>query len=199
MAPRPRRRHAGVPLLLALCGIAALSACAAKYAQVPARVDLEPYGRVALLTFSAERADTGMTAMATQRFAEALLESQGIELLELGSQDSSLQALAARDVPAVFFGHLKLSEVKPKGRVSTSGIDVRGAVTAELTVRLVSTKTGGTVWRSSAAANRTLGHLGLHGGGASVGMRNRDEAYGEIVGALVANVTRDLRPTWVKQ
>jgi hypothetical protein len=30
-------------------------------------------------------------------------------------------------------------------------------------------------------------------------MRNRDQAYGEMVGALVAGVTRDLRPTWVKQ
>ena len=196
---RPPYRRTGLRWVLALCGTATLTACAAKYAQVPARVDLEPYGRVAVLTFSAERADTGMIAMATQRFAEALLESQGIELLELGSQDSSLQALAARDVPAVFFGHLKLSDVKPTGRISASGVDLRGAVTAELSVRLVSTKTGGTVWRSSAAANRTLGHLALGGGGPSVGMRNRDQAYGEIVGALVAGVTRDLRPTWVKQ
>lgn len=199
MAARSPYRRTEMRWALALCGVAVLTGCAAKYAQVPARVDLEPYGRVALLTFSAERADTGMIAMATQRFAEALLESQGIELLELGSQDSSLQSLAARDVPAVFFGHLKLSDVKPNGRISTSGVDVRGAVTAELTVRLVSTKTGGTVWRSSAAANRTLGHVALSGGRPSVGVRNREQAYGEIVGTLVASVTRDLRPTWVRQ
>jgi hypothetical protein len=30
-------------------------------------------------------------------------------------------------------------------------------------------------------------------------MRDQDEAYGEVVRTLVANVTRDLRPTWVKQ
>jgi|SRR5688572_17579165 len=199
MAARAPIRRTEMRWLLALCGAAALSACSAKYAQVPARVDLEPYGRVALLTFSAERADTGVIAMATHRFAEALLASQGIELLELGAQDSSLQSLAARDVPAVFIGHLKLSDVKPQGRLSTSGVNLRGAVNAELTVRLVSTKTGGTVWRSSAATNRTLGHVGLGGGGPSVGMRDREQVYGEMVGTLVTDVTRDLRPTWVRQ
>jgi hypothetical protein len=102
-------------------------------------------------------------------------------------------------VPAVFIGHLKLSDVKPRGRISTSGVDVRGAVTAELTVRLVSTKTGGTVWRSSAATSHTLGHLALSTGRPSIAVRDRDQAYGEIVGTLVADVTRDLRPTWVRQ
>jgi hypothetical protein len=30
-------------------------------------------------------------------------------------------------------------------------------------------------------------------------MRDPDEAYGEVVQSLVTDVTRDLRPTWVKQ
>jgi hypothetical protein len=192
-------RYAGTRWLLAVCGAAALTGCAAKYAQLPARLDLEPYGRIALVAFSAERADTGMSTMATRRFAELLLANQGIELLELGGQDSSLASLAAREVPAVFVGHLKLSDVRPRGRVSASGVDVSGTVTAELTVKLVSTKTGGTVWRSSAAANRTLGHLALSGAGPTFGMRDREKAYGEIVGVLVADVTRDLRPSWVRQ
>ena len=33
----------------------------------------------------------------------------------------------------------------------------------------------------------------------SVAVRDTDEAYGEVVHNLVAEVTRDLRPTWVKQ
>ena len=40
--------------VLAVCGSLLLSACAAKYAQVPPRLDLAPYGRVALVTFSAD-------------------------------------------------------------------------------------------------------------------------------------------------
>jgi hypothetical protein len=155
-----------------------------------------------------------MSALATQRFAEALLASQsGIELLELGASDSSLKGFNAngddaalaqalgrdRNVPAVFVGHLKVSGVKPRGNLSASGMNVRAAVSAELTVRLLSTKTGGTVWRSSAAAQGTVGRLALSGALPTVAMRDKEEAYGEVVSRLVTNVTRDLRPTWVKQ
>lgn len=157
---------------LALCGTLALSACASKYAQVPPRLDLEPYGRVALVTFSSEQSDRALNTLATQRFVEMLLASQShVEVLELPASDSALASLAAsgdgaalaqavgRDkaVPAVFVGHLTVSDVKPRGRISAQGVDVRGSVAAQLTVRLLSTTTGATVWRSSATASRTVG------------------------------------------
>lgn len=187
--------------LLALCGTLALPACAAKYAEVPARLDLAPYGRIALVTFSADQADTALSTFATQRFAEELLGSQsGIELLELGSADSSISQLGDRDVPAVFIGTLKVSSIKPSGSLGgLTSLRVRASVNADLTVRLVSTRTGGTVWRSSSAAKGSLGHLGLSGSRPSVSMRDRQEAYGELVNALVADVTRDFKSTWVKQ
>ena len=118
----------GIRTALALCGTMAVAACAAKYTQVPARVNLEPYRQVALVTFSAERADTGMSVLATEQFAEALLASQGVELLEIGTRDSALSALEAKGVPAVFVGHLKLSDVKPRGHVGAAGMHLRGAV-----------------------------------------------------------------------
>jgi hypothetical protein len=199
---------------LALCGTLALAACSSKYAMVPARLDLAPYGRIAIVTFSAEQPNSAMSSLATQRFAEALLASQtGIELLELGVADSSLRELAARgdgsalaqalgrdrDVPAVFVGQLKVSGVKPRGHIGVTGMNVRAAVSAELTVRLLSTRTGGTVWRSSSAANGTVGKLDLSDKLPSIAVRDKDEAYGEVVSQLVTDVTRDLRPTWVKQ
>jgi hypothetical protein len=202
-------RHA-----LALCGVVVLSACASKYAQVPARLDLAPYGRIALVTFSADQANRPLSAMATRRFAEALLQSQaGVELLELSAEDSSLMDMAARgdaaalakalgrdkDVPAVFVGQLTMSRVKPQGHISASGLKVRAAVNAELTVRLLSTKTGGTMWRSSALANGTLGRVAISDQLPSVSVRDRDDTYAAVVRQLVADVTRDLRPTWVKQ
>jgi hypothetical protein len=167
-----------------------------------------------VVAFSTEQANSAMSALATQRFAEELLRSQsGIELLELGAADSALKGFLAngdgaalarvlgrdRDVPAVFVGQLKVSGLKPRGQISVSGMNVRAAVSAELTVRLLSTKTGGTVWRSSSAANGTVGHLGLSGSLPTVAMRDKEEAYGEVVTQLVSDVTRDLRPTWVKQ
>jgi hypothetical protein len=199
---------------VALCGVVVLAACSSKYAVVPARLDLAPYGRIAVVAFSTDQQNSGMSALATQRFAEALLKSQsGIELLELGAADSSLkgylsngdgtalaQALGRdKDVPAVFIGQLKVSGVKPRGKLSMSGVNVRAAVSAELTVRLLSTKTGGTVWRSSSVANGTVGRVSMSGALPSIAMRDKEEAYGEVVSQLVTDVTRDLRPTWVKQ
>jgi hypothetical protein len=199
---------------LALCGALVLSACSSKYNVVPARLDLAPYGRIALVTFTAEQANSAMSTLATQRFAEALLSSQsGIELLELNAADSSLKRLTntaddaalaqalgrEKDVPAVFVGSLRVSGVKPKGHIGLSGMNVRTAVSAELTVRLLSTRTGGTVWRSSSAASGTVGNLNISDRMPSIAVRDREEAYGEVVSQLVTDVTRDLRPTWVKQ
>jgi len=177
---------------LALCAALALSACASKYARVPARLDLAPYGRIALVTFSADQANSGLSTMATQRFAEALLASQsGIELLELGAADSSLRR--------VFMGQLTMSGVKPRGHLDASGMKVKASVSAELTVRLLSTRTGGTVWRSSSVANGTVGRVAITDRLPSVAMRDKAEAYSELVSQLVADVTHDLRPTWIKQ
>lgn len=208
------KRPVRMQYALAVCGTLALSACASKYARVPARLDLAPYGRVALVTFSGEQANSGLSTLATQRFAEALLSSQsGVEILELGAADSSLQNLAAagdgsalaqalgrkKDVPAVFVGDLKVSRVKPRGHLDASGVKVRAGVTCELTVRLLSTRTGGTVWRSSSVANGTVGRLAISDQLPSIAVRDKDEAYAEVVSQLVADVTRDLRPSWVKQ
>ena len=201
---------------LAVCGMLALSACGAHYAQVPARLQLEPYGRVALVTFSSEQADKQWSTMATQRFAEALLASQSnIELVEVPVSDSTAKALAAADdpsallatigrdrhVPAVFLGHLTVSSVKPRGGLinAARGLKVSAEVSAQLSVRLLSTNTGGTMWRSSSMASGTVGRVSIANATPAVSVRNPDDAYGQLVGELIHNVTRDLWPTYVKQ
>jgi hypothetical protein len=181
---------------------------------MPARLDLAPYGRVALVAFITDQQGGAMSSLATQRFAEALLASQtGVELLELSPTDSALKSFPAngdgiamaqalgkeKNVPAVFVGYLKVSNVKPRGHIDASGMNVRAGVAAELTVRLLSTSTGGTLWRSSAAANGTIGQLNISDRLPSIALRDKEEAYGEVVDQLVSVVTRDLRPTWVKQ
>lgn len=207
-------RRVRMQYALALCGSLLLSACASKYSQVPARLDLAPFGRIALISFAADQPNDPMSALATQRFAEALLASQtGVELLELGSSDPALKTLPAntdpvtlaqalgkqKNVPAVFVGTLKVSKLKPRGHIDASGMNVRAGVSAELTVRLLSTSTGGTVWRSSSVANGTVGQLNISDRLPSIALRDKEEAYGEVVQQLIVDVTRDLRPTWVKQ
>lgn len=214
MLSKSARRPVRMQYALALCGSIILSACSSKYSRLPARLDLAPYGRIALVTFAADQPNDPMSALATQRFAEALLASQsGVELLELGSADSALKALPAnadgatlaqalgkqKNVPAVFVGTLKISKVKPRGHIDGSGVNVRAGVSAELTVRLLSTSTGGTVWRSSSVANGTVGRLNISTSLPSIALRDKEEAYGEVVQQLIVDVTRDLRPTWIKQ
>jgi len=199
---------------LAVCGTLALSACASKYAQVPPRLDLRPHGQVALVTFTAPEEHRNMSELATRRFAEALLANQpGVELLELPATDSVLRSLPrgtdpvvlaqaigqAKGIPAVFVGELKVSGVKPRARLGVDDLHLRASVSAELGVRLLSTRAGGTLWRSSSAASGTVGRVALAGGLPSVSMRDTEEAYDEIVAARVGDVTADLRPTWVKQ
>jgi hypothetical protein len=186
---------------LTLGAVALLGGCAAKYAQVPPRMDLAPYGRVALAPFTAERSDSAAGVLATERFAEALLAGQRIELLELTASDTGWRAAAdSAGAPAVFLGHLTLKDERPRGSLSLAGVNVRSTVTAELSVRLVSTETGGTLWRSRSERRGTVGRLAVSGSGMPVmSVRDRDEAYGELVRDLVGDVTRDMRETWVKQ
>jgi hypothetical protein len=209
-------RTARMQRLFAVCGASLLSACGAHYAQVPARLQLEPYGRVALVTFSTDRSGgDSLDALATRHFAEALLASQShVELLELGMSDSIVRRFASgtdpvalaqalghdRDVSAVFMGRLTMSNVKPRGVVaSVRDLRVGAEVSGQLTVSLVNTRTGGTVWRSSAAASQNVGRVSLSDAHPSVAVRNPDDANREIVRELVTGVTRDLRPTWIRQ
>src|SRR2546428_8947236 len=97
---------------------------------LPPRLNLSPYGQIGLVTFTAENAKGSLHEFATRRFSEYVLAAQtGIEVLELGAADSVLRRAGAtelgppaaqalggeRGVPVVFFGHLKVSNVKPSG------------------------------------------------------------------------------------
>lgn len=194
----------------------ALAACSSQMARVPPRLDLGNFDRIALVNFSADQSKNGLGQLATQRFAEEVLASQtGFELLELGPADSAVARLLAagdapaaaqelgrdRHIPAVFFGQLAVSKAKPHGGVSAAGdVNVGATVSAELNVRLISTSTGGTLWRSSGAASQTVGQVAVSPGRLpSVSGKDPNAAYAQMVDQMVAQVTRDLRPTWVRQ
>lgn len=188
--------------------------CASKRILVPARLDLEPYGRVGLVTFTVENAKGSLHDFATQRFAEEALAAQrGIEVLELGPADSLLRRVgesafgpaaaqavgSARGLPAVFAGHLKVSDVKPSAGVLGLRLpQVEATVSVELSVRMLSGKTGGTLWRASATASEKVAQVGLSGGVPYFSATDPEKAYGRLVNRLVAAVTRDLWPTWRK-
>src|SRR6266581_3399016 len=129
---QPLRRTMGMRSggLSAVLVLLVASACGGGRRSVllPPRLDLQPYGRLGLVTFTVENAKGSLHEFATERFSEDMLAAQpGIEVLELGTQDSLLQrvgekelGIAAaqelgkqREVGAVFAGHLKVTN--PKG------------------------------------------------------------------------------------
>jgi hypothetical protein len=205
----------GQPVVAVLLVMLAGLACGSHRVLLPPRLNLSPYGQIGLVTFTAENAKGSLHEFATQRFSEYVLAAQtGIEVLELGAADSVLrrtratelgpaaaQALGGeRGVPVVFFGHLKVSNVKPSGSlVGLSLPRVEATVSAELSVELLSTKSGGTLWRSSAVASEKVGGLALVGGEPVFSAKDPNSAYGQLVNRLVYAVTYDMRSTWVKQ
>lgn len=191
-------RTAVAVLLVALSGLA----CASHSILVPPRLNLVPYGSVGLVTFTMENAKGTLNDLATKRFEEYVLAAQtGIEVREFAQADSA-QALGGGDrgVPVVFFGHLKVSNVKPSGGlIGLSLPHVEATVSADLSVELRSTRTGGVLWRSSATATEKVGQLAIVGGQPEFSARDPNDAYGNLVNRLVYAVTYDVRSTWVRQ
>jgi len=171
---------------------------------LPPNLNLVPHHNIGLFEFSVENAKGNLHQFATQRFEEYVLAAQsGIEMREFTSADSSRVFAAATDsngCPVAFFGHLKISNVKPHGGLTASlSPVVRATVTVELSVWLVNTRTGGIMWRKSSASTEEVGDLSFIGGMASFSAKDPNDAYGRLINQLVYDVTYDVRPTWVDQ
>jgi hypothetical protein len=171
---------------------------------LPPTLDLVPHHNIGLFEFSVENAKGNLHEFATHRFEEYVLAAQnGIEMREFTSADSSRVFAAAADTngcPVAFFGHLKISNVKPHGGLTASlSPVVRATVTVELSVWLVNTRTGGIMWRKSSASTEEVGGLSISGGMASFSAKDPNDAYGRLVNQLVYDVTYDVRSTWVDQ
>lgn len=213
LLPRWPMRHLAGILLVIVAGVA----CGSKRPApapvlVPPRLDLKPYGRVGLVRFTVERAKGSLDEFATQQFSEDILAAQpGVEVLEIGSADSvrrrvgegtygpaTAKALGAtRDLPVVFVGHLKVSDVQASGGLRGLSLpQVEATVKAELTVALYSAESGGTLWRSSGVASRKIGKLAIVGGEPVFSAKDPNNEYARLVADLVNYVTRDLRATW---
>jgi hypothetical protein len=171
---------------------------------LPPTLNLVPHHNIGLFEFSVENAKGNLHEFATHRFEEYVLAAQnGIEMREFTSVDSTRVFAGGGDTnscPVAFFGHLKISNVKPHGGLTAGFAPVmRATVTVELSVWLVNTKTGGVMWRRSSASTEEVGGLSFSGGTPSFSARDPNDAYGRLINQLVYNVTYDVRSTWVDQ
>jgi hypothetical protein len=99
------------------------------------------------------------------------------------------------EIPAVFVGRIKASPVRPRASISRFP-SVEAVINVELTVRMLSTESGATLWSNSAQATESVGGLGLAGRDIVFSAEDPEEAYGDLVALLVNDITADFRPSY---
>jgi hypothetical protein len=196
---------------------ALLSACSSTVlVPVPPRMDLKSYGTLGIVEFTSN-SDASINARATRQFQENIQSAQpGTRFLDLGSRESLLAAVGAKQfdvdtlkqigqkysVDAIFLGEIVYAE--PKTDVNLADLSkLEGAVHTEIrgdiSSRLMETRTGASVWSSSAWARRQLGNLNVSAQQGVSGSISKSNPRDEMVPSLVYHLTQDFRPTTMRQ
>lgn len=183
---------------------------------VPPRMDLKPYGTLGILEFTSN-SDPAISHFATQRFQEHVQGAYpGTPILELGTREAVLEAAGATQldaeairkigqkygVSAVFVGNIVYSEPTTDVRlVDITKLEggVRTEIKGDISGKLLETKSGASVWSSSAWAKRPLGGVTVSGkNGVSASVRDSNPRK-DMVPALIFHLTEDFRPTSMRQ
>ncbi len=180
---------------------------------VPPEIDLLPYERVGLISFSVENAEGQLDEMATQRFLQEITRFQrGVQIIELGPLDEVLGKINKTNLDheainaigehfgltSFFHGKIKVSDVKPDIDIAAliKSLRVRASFNISMTARLFSTETGATLWTDSVFKKESLANMSI--GQDQVpyfNVRDQDETYKILVERMVYELTRDFRPT----
>ncbi len=183
----------------------------------PPRLDLAPYGRLGMITFS-DNAQPSVAEYATEQFQNQVHAAQmGIPIVELGTEEAVLKHVRSDrldseamkkigqeyDVSAVFHGSVVYSDVKPNVTVkdiTKFRASVDATLHATLSVKLIETEGAATVWSDSTSWQRKLAKVRVdENAGISVGTQGYDDAYRKLIPDMVHDVTRDFRGMYVKE
>jgi hypothetical protein len=199
------------PLALAL-----LAGCGGSKTQIPPRVDLHNHEVLGIIEFSSS-SKGDLAPFATQRFIEAVRRDQGlVRILELGTQEDVLRDLGVQRLDArayrelgerhglstIFTGELVVSDIRPSVRLapSLSGMGVSADAEATLTVRMAECASGASIWSRSGSATRRVGEVSVFSAPDVVfDAEDPDRAYGELVDALIGQVTTDFHVSWARR
>ncbi|HET9385427.1 MAG TPA: hypothetical protein VFO67_09780, partial [Gemmatimonadales bacterium] len=124
-------------ILVALFGCGGSRRPARQRVLLPPTLNLVLHKNVGLFEFSVENAKGTLHQLATRRFEEYVLAAQTVEMREYTRADSGrvFSRADTSGVPVAFFGHLKISNVKPSGHLTASLSPVMQAtVTVDLSV-----------------------------------------------------------------
>ena len=183
---------------------------------VPPRMDLKSYGTLGIIEFTSN-SDPAINAHATRQFQEHIQAAQpGTPFVDLGSREAVLAAVGGRQldvdslkkigekygVAAIFLGDIAYSE--PKTDVNVTDLtklqgSMHTEVRGDISSRLVETRTGASVWSSSAWAKRQTNRLSVSAEQGVSGAMSNSNPRDEMVPALVFHLTQDFRPTSARQ
>lgn len=179
---------------------------------LPPEIDLTPYERVGLISFSIENAEGHLDKIATQRFLQEITWFQkGVQVIELGTLDEVLGKVKAKTldqdavkvigeqfgVTSFFYGKIIVSDVKPQIDLAAlvKSLRVRAQFDISITSRLFSTETGATLWTDSADREGTLAFMSMDQSRIPYfDLRDQDRTYKEFIERLIRDLTRDFRP-----
>ena len=177
---------------------------------IPPKVDLAQFRTIGIIEFSSN-AEKDLNRYVTQRYMQTVQSAQpGVRFLELGSRKhllrsaqhdqldyNTIKSIARKhNVDAIMSGHLKVSKMKPKIRLSSvlESMKAKVEVEALLSTRIWETESGATVWTNSSFAKDSVANFSAGKKGAvSFGIRDPEDKYGKIVPVLVNRNTYDFR------
>lgn len=200
-----------------LLSLAVLSGCT-KYVNVtvPPRVDLGKYETLGIVEFNSN-ANPAVGAQATRQFQEQVQSAQpGTPFVDLGNRDALLIAVGSAQldvnaikkigekygVSAIFLGDIVYSE--PKTDVKITDINkleggVRTEIRGDISSKLVETRSGASVWSSSAWARRQIGRLNVSAEKGVSGRMSDSNPREEMLPDMIWYLTQDFRPRSVRQ
>lgn len=183
----------------------------------PPRVDLAQFGRLGLITFS-DNAHPSVADYVTGQFQDRIHSAQAlIPIVELGTKENVLKSIGSNqldsaamqkigkkyNVSALFIGDLVYSDVKPNVNLQdlvNLKANVSETLNATLSVKLIETKGGATLWSDSTSWKRKLGGVSVsENSGISVGNRGYADAYRKLVPDMVYDITRNFRGLYVRK
>ncbi len=202
-------------LCIAIVLMAEILSCGKKV-MVPPRIDLKQYEVIGIIEFrSSSEGELG--SYATKKFTEAMRMDQGmIRIVKLGKEADLLRSVGENwltqaaymalgekhKVSTIVTGKVVVSDVRPDVTITPGGgyVSFRADVDATLSVEMIETGNGASIWNNIASATGNVGHVSLFGGRAfTFDADDPEEAYGKLVNDLVDKTTKDFRVTWERK
>ncbi|MGE3062566.1 MAG: hypothetical protein AB7T10_02935 [bacterium] len=199
-------------LFLLAVSILILAGCCKKV-EVPPVIQMDKYEPIAMVNVIMTNAEGNLSGYATQRLIEFMtIEQKGNRILEVGDIEKVLEEIDAKKinpdaikaigdkykVKTVVIAEINISDVQPevKFNLEFPYISARAKISSEMTVRMYETELGATVWTGSSWAKDEVSNLSIFKDYVSFNAENPEEAYGDLVTALVDWATIDYRKTY---